>query len=151
VRAFALHYDSTNDARLSDVVFQILDRLAALQIPDGAGVYPELCGAINAREPGLVGADTAIYLAALADGLTLARRIGDEPRAERYRRATLAAARFVMQLEVREMGCYHVGSPRDVLGGIRTTPWNGRIRADYCADSVISLMQTRKALFNKDH
>jgi hypothetical protein len=151
VRAFALHYDSTNDARLSDVAFQILDRLAALQIPDGAGVYPELCGAINAREPGLVGADTALYLAALADGLALARRIGDEPRAERYRRATLAAARFVMQLEVREMGCYHVGSPRDVLGGIRTTPWNGRIRADYCADSVISLMQTRMALFNKDH
>ena len=149
-RAFALHYDNTNDARLSDMVFEILDRLAALQIPDGAGVYPELCGAVNARRPGLVGADTALYLATFADGLALARRIGDRPRVERYRRATLAAARFVLQLEVREMGCYHIRSPRDVLGGVRTTPWNGRIRADHCANALVALMRARVALFIED-
>lgn len=149
-RAFALHYENTNDARLSDMVFQILDRLAALQIPEGTGVYPELCGAINARRPGLLGADTAIHLAALADGLVLAERIGDRPHVEQYRRATLAAARFVMQLEVRKMGCYHIRSPRDVLGGIRTAPWDDRIRADRCADALIALIRARAALFDNN-
>ena len=149
-RAFTLHYDKTNDARLSDMVFGILDRLVALQISQGTGVYPELCGAVNARRPGLVGADTAVYLAALADGLTLAKRIGDRQRVEAYRKATLAAARFVMQLEVREMGCYYIKSPRDALGGIRTTPWDGRIRADHCANALVALMRARAALFDSN-
>jgi len=149
-RAFALHYAKTNDARLSDLVFTILDRIVQRQIPQGTGAYPELCGAVNAHRPGIIGADTAIYLAALADGLALAKRIGDRPRIGRYRRATLAAARFVMQLEVRKMGCYYIRSPRDALGGVRAALWDGRIRADHCAQALIALMRTRAALSFSD-
>ena len=146
-RAFALHYAQTNDARLSDLVFNINDRLVRLQLDKAVCPYPELYGAINVRRPGLIGADTAIYLSALADGLTLAARVGDQERIERYRHATSAAARFLLQLEVSKKGCYYVRSPRDVLGGVRTAPWNGRIRVDHCANAVIALTLARQALY----
>ena len=93
--------------------------------------------------------DTALYLAALADGVKLAERVGDRPRAARYREAVKAAARFVLQLEMREEGCYYVRSPRDALGGVRAALWDHRLRADYCADALIGLMKARAALYGE--
>ena len=150
-RALTLHYAQTNDARLSDAVFEIIDRFVELQVTRLRCPYPELRGAINVRRPGQVGADTAIYLAALADALLLAERVGDRRRAATYRNATLSAVRFVLQLEVREMGCYYIRSPRDALGGVRTAPWDGRIRVDHCADALRALQRARIALYGKPH
>lgn len=145
--AFALHYAQTNDARLSDFVFDTADRLALLQMRPKNCTFPELHGAINVREAGMIGADTALYLGTLAEGLRLANRVGDETRAKVYRQATLAAARFVLQLEVRRPGCYYIRTTRDALGGVRTAPWDNRIRVDHCAQAVESLIQARTALF----
>jgi len=145
--AFALHYAQANDARLSDFVFDAADRLAMLQMRAENCCYPELHGAINVRAPGLIGADTALYLGVLAEGLSLARRVGDETRSKVYRQATLAAARFVLQLEVRRPGCYYIRTTRDALGGVRTAPWDNRIRVDHCARAVEALIQARTALF----
>ncbi len=146
-RGFAHHYARTNDARLSDFVFDVADRLALLQLNEDNCRYSELFGAINVREPGLIGADTANYLAVLADALVLAGRVGDTQRVKRYRAATLSAVRFVLQLEVREIGCYFIRSPRDVLGGVRMAPWNSRIRVDHCANAVVALIHARQALY----
>ncbi len=146
-RAFSLAYAATNDARVSDLVFSILDRFAALQVTATVCPWPDLVGAINVRELGVVGADTALYLAALADGALLADRIGDRARAEMYRETLRAAARFVMQLEVRESGCYCIRSPRDALGGVRAAPWDHRIRVDRCAEAVMALIRAREALY----
>lgn len=146
-RAFTLAYVLTNDARASDLVFEILDRLAALQVTPASCPWPDLHGAINVRELGVVGADTAVYLAALADGVFLADRIGDKARAARYREAVRAAARFIMQLEVREAGCYYIRSPRDALGGIRAAAWDHRIRVDRCAEAVMALIRVREVLY----
>ncbi|MFQ5501915.1 MAG: hypothetical protein ACE5EQ_06390 [Phycisphaerae bacterium] len=146
-RGFAHHYARTNDARLSDFVFDVADRLTLLQLHEDNCRYPELFGAINVREPGLVGVDTAIYLAVLADALVLAERVGDAQRVKRYRAATLSAVRFVLQLEVREIGCYFIRSPRDALGGVRTALWNSRIRVDHCANAVVALIDARRALY----
>lgn len=145
-RAFAQGYDWTNDARASDFVFAILDHLVRLQVGPAACPWPELHGAINVREPGAVGVDTAIYLTALADGVALARRIGDQERTARYRQAVLDAARFILQLEIRPAGVYYVRNPRDALGGVRTAPWDNRIRVDHCAWALVSLIQARKVL-----
>ncbi|MFQ5412158.1 MAG: hypothetical protein ACE5EC_07660, partial [Phycisphaerae bacterium] len=148
-RGFAIHYANTNDARLSDFVFEITDRLIRLQLHEGVCRYPELFGAINVREPGLVGADTAIYLTTLAEALLLARRVGDTDRIRRYQAATLSAVRFLLQLEVREIDCYAIRSPRDALKGVRTSPWNARIRVDHCANTVVALIRARAALFGE--
>lgn len=146
-RALTLGYALSNDARVSDTVFNLLDGIVALQLTQDNCAWPELWGAICAGEPGKVGINSAIYLAALADGMQLAQRIGDSPRVETYRQAVQRAARFVMQLEVREPGCYYVRTRLDALGGVRTSPWNNSIRADHCAEAVVSLMRARTALF----
>jgi len=146
-RAFASGYAWTNDAHASEFVFKILDQFAGLQVTEAACPWPELHGAINVRERGAIGVDTARYLAALADGLRLAERVGEKQRAKRYREAVSAAVRFVLQLEVRTEGCYYVRNPRDALGGVRASPWNNRIRADHCAEALMSMMLAREALY----
>jgi len=146
-RGFSYVYAVTNDARVSDRVFALLDPFVALQVTADNCPWPELYGAINAGRPGEVGADTALFLSALAQGLRLAERIGDDARADRYRDVVHAAARFVMQLEFREAGTYFVRSPRDVLGGIRSAPWNNRLRTDETAEALRALIDARKALY----
>ncbi len=146
-RAFAAGYDLTNDARTSDFVFEIVDQFVRLQLTSANCPWPELQGAINVRERGAVGADTAWYLTALADGLALAERVGDRVRIERYQAAVSAAVRFVLQLEFRDAGCYYLRSRRDALGGIRVALWDNQIRINHCAESLIALMRAREVLF----
>lgn len=149
VGVFQEIYRRTNDARASDLVFGITDRFVQLQIDEGVCPWPELYGAINARDRGVIGVDTANYLSALSEGLALAERIGDRDRAKRYRRAVRLAARFILQLEVRESGCYYVRNPRDALGGVQAAPWDNRLRVDRCADGLLSLISARRALFGE--
>jgi len=139
-------YACTNDAQASDLAFEILDKFAAAQVTPDSCPWPELDGAINAREVGIVGIDTAEYLSALAEGLQLAERIGDAERTKKYRAVVQRAERFVLQLEVREDGAFYIRSPRDALGGVRTAPWDNRIRADYCADALLALSKARESL-----
>ena len=146
-RAFTLGYARSNDARASEWVFEVLDRFVASQVTEDVCPWPELHGAINVREPGAIGVDTVLYLTALSDGLLLADRIGDKRRVARYRKAILSAARFVMQLEVREEHCYYIRSPRDAVGGVRTALWDNRIRVDYCAEALMGLRRARQVLF----
>lgn len=149
LQALCLHYSRSNDARISDMAFDLTDRLAALQLTARNCPYEELHGAINVRRAGEVGADTAIYLASLADALELAERVGDSARIERYRSAVSAAARFVMQLEFRDDGTFYVRSRRDVLGGIRAALWDGRLRIDHTGLGLIGLIRAREVLYQK--
>lgn len=147
--AFALSYVWTNDARASELVFTVLDELASLQLTPQNNPWPELSGAIHARGPGVVGIDTAIYLAALAEGLRLAERIGDADRADRYRQAVRWGTRFVLQLEFREEGSYYCRNRRDTLGGVRAALWDNRLRVDHCAAALQSLMRAREVLYGE--
>lgn len=146
-RALMQLYDRTNDARCSDQAFAILDRFAALQVTPASCPMPELWGAINAGQPGVVGSDSAACVSALAEGLELARRIGDGQRVERYEHAVRLGARFILQLEFTVAGCFYVRTPRDALGGVRMSPWNNRIRVDRCGDALEALIRTRTALY----
>lgn len=146
-RALMQLYARSNDARCSDLAFSILDRFAALQVTPAACPMPELWGAINAGQLGVVGSDSAAYVSALAEGLDLARRIGDRQRVERYESAVRLGARFILQLEFSKAGCFYVRTPRDALGGVRRSPWDNRIRVDRCGDALEALIRTRAALF----
>lgn len=146
IRALCLHYEKSNDARLSDMAFFLADRFASLQLGPDNCPYPELAGAINVRKAGEVGVDTADYLAALADAVQLAKRIGDSAREVRYQSAVAAAARFILQLEFREAGCYYVRGTRNAMGGIRAALWDGRLRADSTAMAIESLIRARSIL-----
>ncbi len=146
-RALMQLYGRTNDARCSDLAFAILDRFAALQVTPASCPMPELWGAINAGQPGVVGSDSAAYVSALAEGLELARRIGDGQRAERYEHAVRLGSRFILQLEFTEAGCFYVRTPRDALGGVRRLPWDNQIRVDRCGEALEALIRTRAALY----
>lgn len=146
-RALMQLYARSNDARCSDLAFSILDRFAALQVTAAACPMPELWGAINAGQPGVVGSDSAAYVSALAEGLELAWRIGDRQRVKRYESAVRLGARFILQLEFSEAGCFYVRTPRDALGGVRRSPWDNRIRVDRCGGALEALIRTRAALF----
>lgn len=149
IRGFAAGYPLTNDAETSDFVFELLDQLARLQLNESNCPWPELWGAINVRRLGAVGADTAWYLTALADGAALADRVGDRDRARRYRAAVRAASRFIVQLEFSRAGCFFVRSPGDVLGGVRSAVWDNQIRVDHCASALAGLIRAREILFGK--
>lgn len=149
VRALCLHYAESNDARVSDLAFTLADRFASLQLNERNYGYPELWGAINVSRPGEVGADSALYLSALCDALKLARRIGDRSRSAAYESAVRAGARFVLQLEFRENGCYFIRIERDALGGIRSAPWSSQLRIDWTALGLEALIDARSVLFGE--
>lgn len=146
-RAYAQQYIQTEQPRYEKFVFAMADRFAALQLTPETCEYPELWGAIAPSMSISAEAKTALYVSAIADALRVARRVGDMDRAERYERAVSLGARFIMQLEFSETGAYYVRSKMDVLGGIRTKPWDATIRVDHCAFGVGALIDARATLF----
>lgn len=148
-RAFAQAYEITNDARTSEACYAILDYWTARQLDSNSCPWPELNGAISAGVPGVVGVDTASYLLALADGVKLAQRIGDRPRSDAYREAIRKAARFLLQLQFSPDACFYIRFPQDVVGAVRSAPWDHRIRVEYCADALMALIRARQILFGE--
>ncbi len=149
-RAFARQYQNVSDARLSDFVFEVADQVVAVQLNEGNCLYPEMYGAINARKPGLVGADSAQYTSLLCDAAELAGRIGDKTREQRYTEAARSAVRFLLQLQITPPGDYYMQRPSDALGGIRNSPWDHRVRADHCADALEAMIRARQTVFSAD-
>jgi hypothetical protein len=131
----------------TDYVFELTDWLAKEQLTAENCRWPEMWGGIASYQAGRAGVSTAAYLEAFADALQLARRTGDKEREARYERVVRAAARFVMQLQVRKEEAYHIPSAQDAVGGIRTSPSLNLLRIDHCQHALIALMKTHDVLF----
>ena len=104
---------------------------------------------LAAYAPGRVGVSTAVYLEGFTDALALARQRGDRRRSTRYEAVVRAAARYVLQLMVRPEECYYIGTPKDAVGGIRTTLTNHRLRIDHVQHALFALIKSREVLFGK--
>lgn len=148
-RAYAQQYIQTGQPRYEAFVFLMADRFASLQLTPETSPNPELWGAIAPSKSISAEVKTALYVSALSDALRVARRTGDTERVRRYERAVSLGARFLMQLEFTDAGAYYVRSTQDVLGGLRTKPWNATIRADHCGFGVGALIDARTSLFKK--
>jgi hypothetical protein len=149
VQAFAemaLHSKRDDFARF---VFDMCDWLAGTQLDEQNCKWPEMWGGFAPYTPGRAGVSTASYLEGFADALRLARQRGDSERARRYERVIASAARFVMQLQVRPAEAYFIRSPRDAVGGIRTTPSHNHLRIDHCQHALLALCKARDALFGE--
>ncbi len=147
VQAYAAMATHSKRKDYADYVFELSDWLVARQLDESNCRWPELIGGIAAYKGGRADVSTASYLEALADALSLARRVGDAARAKRYEAAVRKAARFVMQLQVRPEEAYFVRSPRDAIGGIRRTPTLNLLRISHCQHALVALIKTRDALY----
>jgi hypothetical protein len=148
-RALAAAYRRLRDPQIGEPAFRLLERFTAAQVADPDGRRPELAGAIDLSAGRRLGIETADVLAALADGIELARWVGDERRAARYTEAARAAARFVLQLRFRKEECYYIRNTQDVLGAFRTSPWDASVPIDTCHRALTGLARAREALFGR--
>ncbi len=146
-QAFAIMARHTRREDYADYVFELADELADKQLNPSNCPWARLHGGIASYQPGRAGVATAAYLEGLADALALARWRGDRGRARRYEKIVRAAARFVMQLQVRPEEAYYMRSPQDAVGGIRTTPSLNLLRIDHCQHAMVALIKAGQVLF----
>jgi len=147
VQAYTLMAEQSKRRDYVEYVFELTDWLAQMQLNQQNCQWPELWGGVSTYQPGRVGVATAAYLEGFADALKLARAVDDTERSERYERVVREAVRFVLQLQVRPEEAYFIRSPRDAIGGIRTSPSLNRMRIDHCQHALIGLIKARKVLF----
>ena len=147
VQAFAAMARHTQRRDYVDYVFALTDWLAQRQLNRDNCDWPELWGGIAAYQPNRAGVATASYLEAFTDALGLARKVEDQPRAERYEQVVKLAARFVMQLQIKPEEAYFVRSQQDAVGGIRTNPALNLLRIDHCQHALVGLLKAREVLY----
>jgi hypothetical protein len=147
VQAFASMARQTKRADFAEFAFELSDWLGKYQLSKDNCAWPELYGAIDVEQRGNAGISTASYLEALAEALLLARHLNDEKRISRYESLVRNASRFVVQLQVRTEEAYSARSPKDMVGGVRAAPAVNRLRIDYSAQALRSLMKAKRALF----
>jgi len=145
-QAYAQMSERTRRSDYAEFVFELCDRISANQLRPENYEDAVLWGAIaNAHlSPG---SSTAAFVSGLADGAVLARNRGDNERHARYVDACRRGARFILQLQFKPDECYYVRSPRDAVGGIRSSPTNVRIHLDSCQHALLALMKCRDLLY----
>ena len=148
-QAFSVMARLTRNNEYAAFVFEMTDWLSEKQLSEENCPWPELRGGVAAYVPGRVGVSTAVYLEGFTDALALARQRGDRRRSTRYEAVVRAAARYVLQLMVRPEECYYIGTPKDAVGGIRTTLTNHRLRIDHVQHALFALIKSREVLFGK--
>lgn len=148
VQAYTLMAEHSKRRDYVDYVFELADWLADKQLNRDNCRWAELWGGFATYQPGRVGVATAAYLEGFADALKLARAVNDAERAQRYEGVVREAVRFVMQLQIRPEEAYYIRSPRDAVGGIRTSPSLNLLRIDHCQHALIGLIKARQVLFS---
>lgn len=146
-QAYALMAHKTKRADYANFVYELTDWLAGMQLDAKNCEWPDLWGGVASYQPGRAGVSTAAYLEGFAAALTLAKATDQKERVEKYEKAVRAAARFVMQLQVRPEEAYFIRSPQDAIGGIRTAPALYQLRIDHCQHALVALIKTRQALY----
>lgn len=149
-RAFSAMAMHTKREDFSNFVFELADWIVGRQLNEANCDWPELYGGIALHHSGFANFTTGIQLEALSDALTLARRRGDVQRVEVYEKAVRAAARFVMQLQIRPEEAYYMRSPRDAIGGIRTHLALNLLRIDHSHHALIGLIKARDVLYPRE-
>jgi hypothetical protein len=143
VQAFAQFDSVSRRADIAQFVFDLADVLVSAQQSPALCESPELVGGVVTIQGTIPNIETAIALAALTDAVSVARQHNNQRALQRYLPPARWAARFVMQLQFRETEAYFVHSPIDVLGGVRTSPVDNRLRLDSLQHAIIGLMKFR--------
>ncbi|MGD8859649.1 MAG: hypothetical protein PVI30_06545 [Myxococcales bacterium] len=144
-QAYYMVWKQTKNEQLEDFVFEMNDFLCDFQQWDSAR-YPDERGRFFDPERRNFGpphaSSTGVYLEGLIDAYRLARDVGDERRAKRYREAMRRGIRSLMQVQFTdEVDTFYISNKDQVMGGVRTTVYNNVIRVDNVQHSLMGLMK----------
>jgi hypothetical protein len=128
-------------------VLRMIDWLGPHQLTEKNCRQPEMCGGIDPRGTDSANIDTALQMIAAADGLAIARRLGDRKRCAKYEDMLRRGTRFVLQLEFRPGECYYVRSRSETVYGVRTAPWDHALLTENAQFALVALIKARQALF----
>ncbi|MBI1825093.1 MAG: hypothetical protein HYR83_01780 [Planctomycetes bacterium] len=148
VQAFAHMAMTTNRGDFAAFAFEQADWLVGQQLDPSNCTWPDLFGGIGSDDG--PSAASGLYLEALTDALSLARKRNDAARITRYETAVRGMAELVLRLQVKPEEAYFARSRKDVIGGIRSAPASTRIRIDHCGHALVGLSKALHVLFPKD-
>jgi hypothetical protein len=127
-RAFARMGVVSNRRAFARLGFDMADWMLERQLGEVDGDRQLVGGVgVGAAPPDV---STGVCLSAFCHAAAAARYFGDEDRANRYEGAARAAGRFVIQLQFREEEAFYLRFPRDVVGGVRLSPTDNRLRLE---------------------
>ncbi len=133
----------TSDPAYSDAIYEMNDWLICLQDMESTD-QPDILGRFYVdalRNQGVPHASsTGIYVEGLAYAYDLARRAGDADRAQAYLSAIRWGVRSLIQLQYRPENTMFVTQPDRVMGGIRTTVVDNRLRCDNTQHAIMAAL-----------
>ena len=93
-----------------------------------------------------------MYLEGYIEAFQLARSIGDDARALRYRQAIVGGLRSLMQLQfVDDVDLFYVADRKPVRGGLRTTTYNNEIRCDNVQHGLMAMFDILEHFAPEDY
>ena len=85
---------------------------------------------------------TGVYLEGLVDAHQVATEAGDEKRAKRYELAVKLGIENLAMLQYSgEIDAFYVRHPGAVIGGVRTNPYDNRIRIDNVQHGLMAILK----------
>lgn len=143
------------DPRLADFVFEMNDWLLEVQQWDGVR-HEDVRGRFYDPDRPQFGpphsASTGVYLEGLVDAYLLATELGEDERAQAYRRAVVRGLRSVMQLQFADdVDSFYISDRGRVDGGIRTTVYNNEIRVDNVQHCLMAGLKVLEAFGPEDY
>jgi hypothetical protein len=147
VQPFAQRALESGEHEMVRFAFELGDWLIERQLTSSNCPWPELHGGVVPEPEMTPDISTAVVLSGWLDCLSLARRSGDAERTKAYELAAQRAARFVLQLQMRESEAYYVRVVRDVVGGVRTSPADNRMPLENLQYALLALNSYRNVMF----
>jgi hypothetical protein len=144
-QAYFRTWQVTKDKELADFVFEMNDWLLSMQEWDDVA-YPDIQGRFHDPDRPQYGpphaSSTGVYLEGLIDAYRLAVALGDQKRAESYKRAIKRGLRSMMQQQfVDDVDMFYVSKREPVFGGIRTNVYDNSIRVDNVQHPLMGIMR----------
>ena len=152
--AYALVWETAGDQALAAWILEMNDWLLALQqsAPPHA---PDIDGRFYDPKRPEFGpphaSSTGVYLEGLVQAFRVARAIGEEPRADAYRKAILRGLRSTMQLEFAdEVDMFYISRRDRVEGALRTTVYDNEVRVDNVQHTLMAILEILAAFEERD-
>ncbi len=153
-QAYYQVWTQTQNDSLKDFIFEMNDWLLSMQQWDEVK-YPDIKGRFYDPKRPKFGpphaSSTGVYLESLIDAYSLAKSVGDQTRANKYRISILRGLRSLMQLQFQDdIDMYYISKRKPVYGGLRTNIYNNEIRCDNIQHGLLAVLKILRVFKKSD-